>query len=184
METNLSKYIYKKLIDEAEDYYWKIIIDSHKNAVEIYFTIYLDLDNDMSIHVQDVNAQVNNSNNVYFENVVCLFNENENKIIPEAYLYAIPVNGEEGIEQGYIDAFLKQLNIIVTEARSKLRLFLDNPEQSEFSLLWNEDNFLNTINTLRKTNKYSKNKLNFSESKDQSFIEQLKEEQYDGMERV
>ena len=182
MTKNLAKYIYKKMLNEPRNYQWRVVIDEGKGAVEIYFVLTLELK--AHENVQDINAQVNKEDTLYFEDVVCFYDKENTKIVPENYLYAVPLDAEVGIERGYVDAFLKQLNIVASNGRSQLRKFFAEESQQEFSLNWNEENMKNTVRTMRKTKKYSKEILDFSTNEEQSLVDQFKEEQYDGMERV
>lgn len=182
MTNKLSDYIYQKMIDEPRNYQWRIVVDSHKAALEIYVAISLEVAPNQ--YVQDINAQVNAEGEIYFEEVVCFYDELNKKIIKDNYLHAVPLNPVEGIEAGYVDAFLKQLNIAISTARSQLRLFLEDDEEKEFSLKWNEENMENTVKTMMRTQNYSRDRLTFSIKEEASLVDQLKEEQYDGVERI
>lgn len=182
VETDLTHYIYEKMLDHAKNYQWRIVVDSHKNALELYFVV--SLENETDQYVQDVNGQVNKNNLIQFEDVICLYDETSNRIVPSNYLYALPFNAELGIEEGHVDALLKQLNIIVSGANSKVREFLLDASQDEFSLEWHELNFKNTIETLQNTNNYSMNRLTFEKQEDKSLVDQFKEESINGVERI
>lgn len=182
MNGELSTYIYKKLIKSSQNYQWRIVSDSHKGAVEIYLAVRLEVE--PKEFVQDITAQVNDEGVIYFEDVVCFYDQTDNKIITDNYLYAIPVDPVQGVEAGYVDAFLKQLNIIFSTATSDLRLFLKDKEQKEFSLIWNEENMENTVKTMKRTQNYSRKQLIFSKEHEQSLVEQIKGETYDGLERI
>lgn len=182
MAKNLSDYIYKKMIEEPRNYQWRIVVDSHKSAIEIYVAISLDVSPGQ--YVQDINAQVNESGELFFEEVVCFYDETNIKISKDNYLHAIPLNPVEGIEEGYVDAFLKQLNITISTARSQIKHFLADDSQTEFSINWNEENMRNTVETMKRTNNYSSERLTFLSKEEQSIVEQFKEDQYDGLERI
>ncbi len=182
MTEELAAYIHKKMIEESRTYQWHIVSDSHKGAVELYLAISVEVEPNQ--FVQDMNAQVNSSSEIYFEDVVCFYDQTNNKIVKENYLCAIPLDPVAGIEKGYVDAFLKQLNIIMTIANSQLRVFLKNEEEESFSLKWNEENMKNTVNTMERTNNYSRDRLIFSTAEEKSLVDKFKEEKYDGMERI
>ncbi len=110
MDGELSTYIYDKLTESSQNYQWRIVSDSHKGAVEIYLAVRLEVA--PKEFVQDITAQVNDEGVIYFEEVVCFYDQTDNKIITDNYLRAIPVDPVQGVEAGYVDAFLKQLNII------------------------------------------------------------------------
>ena len=182
METDLTDYIYKKMLDNAKHYQWRIVADSHKNAVEIYFVV--SLENETDQYVQDVNGQVNQKNLIQFEDVICIYDEVSNRIEPKNYLYALPFNAANGIEEGHVYALLKQLNIIITGANSQIREFLLDASQNDFSLEWHDLNFKNTIETLKNTKNYSMNRLTFEKQDDKNLVDQFKEENRDGVERI
>lgn len=182
MAGELSTYLHQEMIKESRNYQWRIVSDSHKGAIEIYLAVSVDVAPKQ--FVQDINAQVNLPGEIIFEDVVCFYDQTNNKIVKENYLCAIPLDPVVGVEAGYVDAFLKQLNITFSTAKSQLRIFLENEEEKEFSLKWNKKNMENTVKTMKQTNNYSRKQLIFSTEKEQSLVEQFKEEKYDGMERV
>lgn len=182
VEKDLAKYVHEKMVRETKNYQWRIVLDSHKRALEIYFVISIETNDGQ--FVQDINGQVNDSGLLQFEEVVCFYDETNYRLIPKNYLKAIPFNPEIGIDQGLVDAFLKQLNIIIVGSFSKLREFLIDASQNEFELHWNEVNMQKTVETLKATNHYSTVKYTFTENNDKTIVEQFKEEQIDGVERI
>lgn len=182
MTDELSTYIYNRMIEESQNYQWRIVSDSHKGAIELYLAVKLAVE--PKEYVQDIIGQVNKEGIIYFEELVCFYDQMNNKIIKENYLHAIPVDPIQGVEAGYVDAFLKQLNITISTAKSQLRLFLEDEDQKEFELIWNEENMENTVETMKKTGNYSRKQLIFSKEKEESLVEQLKGETYDGLERI
>lgn len=182
MKTDLIDYIYHKMIENAKNYQWRMVSDRHKRALEIYFVVSLDQTADY--FVQDVNGQVNQNEFIQFEDVVCIYDADNHRIVPDNYLYALPFNVDEGIEEGHVDALLKQLNIIIAGANSQLREFLLDEKQTEFELEWHQRNFENTIATLQNTKNYSTNRLTFEKQDDKNLVDQFKEENYDGVERI
>lgn len=182
MVGELSKYIYDEMIKESKNYQWRIVSNSHKGAIEIYLAILVEVNPKQ--FVQDINAQVNLPGEIYFEEVVCFYDQTNNKIIQDNYLCAIPLDPVAGIEKGYVDAFLKQLNITISTAKSQLRLFLENEDKKEFSLKWNHENMENTVKTMKETKNYARERLIFSAVEERSLVDKLKGEKYDGMERI
>lgn len=182
MAGELSNYLYEKMIEESKNYNWRIVSDSHKGAIEIYLAIKIEINpND---YVQDITGQVNTNQEFYFENIVCFYDKRDNKIVKKNYLKAIPVHPVQGIEKGYVDSFLKQLNIRISTAKSQIRNFVHNKEEKEFYLTWNDENMKNTIKTMKETNHYSKEKLIFSKQEEKKLIEKFRGEDYDGLERI
>lgn len=180
---DLTEYIYKEMIERRNDYQWRMVENSHKRALEIYLTI--THESDEEIYMQDINGAVNEPGIIYFEELVCFYDKNDARIAPSNYLYAIPVDLARGIEVGYVDAFLKQLNIIIGKSHSQLHDFLQDETQTEFMLRWNKLNMENTIETMRQTGRYSTDRLIlFAEDDDQSIVDQFKEEMHDGLVRI
>ena len=73
MERDLTNYIYEKMVDNAKNYQWRIVADSHKNALEIYFVV--SLENEADQYVQDVNGQLNQNKLIQLEDVICIYND-------------------------------------------------------------------------------------------------------------
>lgn len=182
METDLTNYIYEKMLADAQNYQWRVVFDSHKHALEIYFVLAVEIEDER--YVQDMIGNVNRSGDLQFEEVICFYDETIQRILPENYLYALPFDLEVGIEQIKVDAFLKQLNIQISNAQSRLRAFVLDDSQQEFEMTWNEQNMENTLETMRETGRYSDERLTFLKEKNDSFIDQFKEEQHDGLERI
>lgn len=182
MTGELSTYIYEKMIEEPKNYQWRLVSDSHKGAIEIYLAIKVEVD--PNEFVQDRIGQVNREGEIYFEEIVCFYDQTDNKIIQNNYLKAIPVDPVQGIEAGYVDSFLKQLNIRISTANSQIRNFLKDKEKKEFTLSWNEENMENTVITLKRTNHYSRKKLIFSRDEEKTLIDEFRGEDYDGLERI
>lgn len=182
METDLTKYVYEKMLAEANNYQWRVIFDSHKHALEIYFVLEVDIEENR--YVQDINGNVNHSGHVQFEEVVCFYDKANQRIVPENYLYAVPFDLEAGIDQVEVDAFLKQLNIQVSNAQTRMREFILDDSQETFEMIWNEHNMNNTVDTMLKTGRYLDKKLTFLKEKSGSIVDQFKEEQHDGLERI
>lgn len=182
MEEDLTKYLYKKMLSEAKNYQWRVVLDSHKQALEIYFIVSLETNEKQD--VQDVNGQVNRSKQLLFEQVACFYNHKNHRIVPNNYLYAVPFDPDLGIDEGEVDAYLKQQHIHIASARGQLREFLLDDNQKEFTMQWNDIYVRDTIETMRQTNRYSTNKLTFTNQEEKSIVDQFKEEQYDGLERI
>lgn len=182
MATDLTNYVYEKMLTNAQNYQWRMVFDSHKHALEIYFVLETEIETDR--YMQDVNGNVNHSGHLQFEEVVCFYDKNYQRIVPANYLYAYPFDPENGIEQVEVEAFLKQLNIQISNAHSRLRQFVLDDSQTEFAMSWNELNMKNTVETMRKTARYEANKLTFVNEEETSLVDQFKEEQHDGLERI
>ncbi len=182
MSKDLASYVYEKMLAEAKNYQWRLVFDSHKQALEIYFVIALKAEE--AKYVQDVNGSVNRSELLQYEHVACFYNADENRIVPGNYLYAVPFNPNEGIAKGIVDAYLKQQHILVSSVHGQLREFLLDDSQKEFTMEWNEKYVTDTINTMKETNRYASEKVSFVGKEDESLVEQFKEGQHDGLERI
>ncbi|MDN6196252.1 MAG: DUF3013 family protein [Atopostipes suicloacalis] len=170
------------MIEEPKNYQWRLVSDSHKGAIELYLAIKVQIN--PNEFVQDFTGQVNAKGELYFEELVCFYDEKDNKVVQSNYLKAIPVDPARGIEMGYVDAFLKQLNIRISTAKSQIKKFLEDKEQKEFSLTWSEENMGNTVKTMRETGHYSSEELTFSRKEEKSLIDEFRGEDYDGLARV
>ena len=126
-------------------------MDRSKRAIEIYFTISIDIPDEQ--FVQDANAKVNEAGQLNFEEVVCFYDEANNKIVPKLFS-SRPSKYKHRNRTRLLDAFIKQLNIIASNANGQIREYLTDETQSEFSLVWNEQNMENTIHTMKETKNY------------------------------
>src|SRR5699024_12861347 len=99
MDEELGEYIYKTMLEKSTHYQWRIIMASSKRALEIYFTVSLDIPAEQ--YVQDVNAKVNESGQLNFEEDACFYDIANNIIVPSNYLVAIHLTSKNEVEQGY-----------------------------------------------------------------------------------
>lgn len=183
MTESLTDYIDAELKDVLPNFKWKLIKDTKKNLIELYITFRVDTDED--IQVQDTLGQNNDPGYVQFEDVVCFYDPAYSHVKPQNYLTAIAFDEHVGIEKGYVDAFLRQLNLATKQGMIDLKEFLLDDYAGEFELKWNERNLEGFIKTMKDTNRYNEEKLTMMLDDEESLIEQLtKGEDNDGVERV
>ncbi len=76
------------------------------------------------------------------------------KIRTDEYLASVPFERMKGIQGGLVDALVKNIRITVNAADNELRDFLLDGEQPLFEMRWNEQNFLASMDTLKKIGRY------------------------------
>ena len=183
MSNDLSEYIDDELKEMLPNFKWKIVKDSRKNLIEIYITFHIETDD--SHQVQDMVGKNNEPGLVQFEDVICFYDPAYAHVKPQNYLAAFSMDSHVGIEKGYVDAILRQLNYTTKKGKVELREFLADDFSDVFTLSWKESNLLNMIDTLKETGRYSEEKLLMDLDEERSFLEKLKKDDADdGVERV
>lgn len=183
MEQDLASYIDSQIKVMYPIFQWRVVKDTKKQLVEVHFTFTVEVDD--SVQVQDVLGQTNDQGYIQFEDVVCFYDPAFSHIQPQNYLEAVAFDSEEGLEKGYVDAFLKQLNIVTTEGSFKLKDFIEDLSAESFELQWSERNLQGTIETMKALGRYEDEKIYMNLDEEESLIEQLtKDGQHDGVERI
>ncbi|GEK90881.1 DUF3013 family protein [Alkalibacterium kapii] len=183
MSNDLSEYIDDQLKTMLPNFKWKIIKDSKKNLVELYLTFYVETDE--SIQVQDMLGKNNQPGLVQFEDVICFYDPALSHVKPQNYLASFSMDSYTGIDKGYVDAILRKLNYTTKKGEVDLNEFLEDDFADSFVLTWENKNLQNMIDTMKKTGRYSEEKLLFDPEDERSFFEKLKkDEKDDGVERI
>lgn len=183
MTVSLSDYIDSELKDVLPNFKWRLIKNSKKKLIELYVTFRVETDE--SIQVQDTLGQNNKPGEVQFEDVLCFYDPAYSHVKPQNYLTAIAFDSNTGIEKGYIDAVLRQLNLTTKQGMVELREFLLDDLSGEYKLNWNKSNVETLIKTMKDTGRYDDSKLMMVFKEDRSFFEKIKkDDEYDGVERI
>ncbi|MFO8069921.1 MAG: DUF3013 family protein [Alkalibacterium sp.] len=183
MTNDLSGYIDNTLKEMLPNFKWKIVKESKKNLIELYITFHVK--SEESVQVQDILGKNNEPGLVQFEDVLCFYDPAYAHVKPQNYLASFSMNSHLGIEKGYVDAILRQLNYTTKKGKVELTEFLSDDFADSFSLSWSESNLTNMIQTLKETGRYSKEKVPIAIDDEKSFLEKLKkDEANDGVERV
>lgn len=183
MTDDLSAYIDKELGRMMPNFNWKIVKDSRKNLVELYLTFHVETEE--SIQVQDVLGKNNEPGLVQFEDVLCFYDPAYAHVKPQNYLASFSMDSHNGIEKGFVDAILRQLNYTTKKGKVELTEFLRDNVADSFRLSWEKSNLDNMIQTSKDTGRYNVEKLQMALDEEESFIEKLKKDEADdGVERV
>ena len=183
MTDSLIDYIDDELKKLLPNFKWRLVKDSKKKMIELYVTFHVETEND--IQVQDALGQNNEPGIVQFEDVLCFYDPAYSHVKPQNYLTAISFDSHVGLEKGYVDAVLRQINLTTKQGMVDLREFLEDDFAGEFKLNWNEKNTYSLIQTMKDTGRYDDTKLKMILEDDQSFFEKLTEDdEHDGVERV
>lgn len=183
MSNDLSGYIDDELKKMLPNFKWKIVKESKKNLIELYLTFHIETDE--AHQVQDMIGKNNEPGLVQFEDVICFYDPAYAHVKPQNYLAAFSLDSHIGIEKGYVDAILRQLNYTTKKGKVELREFLDDDFSDAFTLTWKDSNLQNMVDTLKETGRYSEEKLPMDLDGEQSFLEKLKKDDADdGVERV
>ena len=156
---NMIDYLDSTLSEANLEFDWSIEWKKRQHVIEVTFTLYAETAPELVI--QDVEGTVNTENIIQFEDAVCFYSTEKSKIILDDYLVTFPFDFKKGIEKGYIDAFVKMLRIVATEGQSDLLDFATDSTIETFEMEWNQANFEQTIQTLKDTNRYNMEKIEY-----------------------
>ncbi|MEG0497529.1 MAG: DUF3013 family protein [Carnobacterium sp.] len=156
---NIIDYLDSALSEANLEFDWSIEWKKRQHVIEVTFTLYAETAPELII--QDVEGTVNTENIIQFEDAVCFYSTEKSKIILDDYLVTFPFDFKKGIEKGYIDAFVKMLRIVATEGQSDLLDFATDSTIETFEMEWNQANFEQTIQTLKDTNRYNMEKIEY-----------------------
>lgn len=183
MTESLSGYIDSELKDVLPNFKWRLIKNSKKKLIELYVTFCVDTND--TIQVQDALGQNNEPGKVQFEDVICFYDPAYSHAKPQNYLAAIAFDSNIGIDKGFVDAILRQLNLTTKQGMVELREFLMDDFAGEYELVWNNSNVDTLVKTLQDTGRYKEEKLMMDFNEDLSFVQKIKkDDDYDGVERV
>lgn len=183
MTNDLSGYIDNQLREMLPNFNWKLVKESKKNLIELYITFHVE--SDESVQVQDILGKNNNPGIIQFEDVLCFYDPAYAHVKPQNYLASFSMDSHTGIEKGYVDAILRQLNYTTKKGKVELTEFLENNFTDSFNLTWEKNNLEHMIQTMKDTGRYSEEKLAMALEDEKSFLEKLKKDEgNDGVERV
>ncbi|GAB2484736.1 hypothetical protein GCM10008929_06920 [Alkalibacterium psychrotolerans] len=183
MTESLSNYIDSELKDVLPNFKWRLVKNSKKKLIELYITF--GVETDEKIQVQDSLGQNNEPGKVQFEDVICFYDPAYSHVKPQNYLTATAFDSNTGIEKGFVDVILRQLNLTTKQGMVELREFLLDDYAGEYKLVWNENNVDTLVKTMKDTGRYDEEKLMMDFDEDLSFFEKIKkDDDYDGVERV
>lgn len=157
MNTDIVEYLVENLEKTEAPFDWEVNWNKRQHVIELFVTIYAETSEDMVI--EDVEGTVNEEEGIQFEDAICFYDPEKSKILLDDYLKAFPFSIKKGIEQGYLDAVLKILRLVVSEGQTNLNEFAQNPEIETFELNWQDGNFNQTIATLKDTKRYESKTL-------------------------
>jgi len=183
MKNDLATYIAEELKILHPFFQWKVVKDTKKQLIEVKVTFNLEVED--NVQVQDVIGRNNESGYIQFEDSICFYDPAISHIQPKNYLKAISFDNQLGIDEGLVFSYIKQLNVVLSQGRTTLEEFVSDTTIGEFELKWRSSNLIQMIDTLKETNRYSKEKLVMNLEQNESIIDQFtKDEVYDGVERI
>jgi|SRR5699024_802635 len=179
----LAEYIDHTFTEMQPNFQWKVVKDSAKHIVETFISFKIDVPE--NIQVQDSEGTVNEPGILQFEDAICFYDPSISHVSPDHYLKSFIFDMKKGIEQGFVDAICKHLNIVVTQGSAEMRDFVKEPHYEQFELSWNDVNFQGTIDTFKDIGRYRHNLLQMDIQQKESLIDQLKgSKNHDDVERI
>lgn len=152
MNTDIVDYLETILEKSETSFDWEVNWNKKQHVIELFFTIYTEPAPDFII--QDEEGTINEEEGIQFEDAICFYDPDKSKVLLDEYLHAFPFPIKKGIEKGFIDAIIKVLRIVVGEGQTNLDEFVKVPEIETFEMVWNEENFAQTVETLKATGRY------------------------------
>lgn len=183
MVKSLSTYIDSELKELSPNFNWKIIKDSKKNLIELYITFRVETRDE--IQVQDTIGNNNDPGYVQFEDVICFYDPAYSHLKPQNYLAAISFDSHAGIDKGFVDVLIRQINLVTKQGMVQLREFLLDDYAGEFELNWSERQLNSLLKTMKDTKRYDEEKIQMILEDEESLVEKLtKDEGNGGVERI
>lgn len=151
---------FESVVDVVKDYLssyytqyqWKVEWNKKQQIVELYFLGEFVKPNNLIL--SDDSGNVSTGNQLLFEQLICFYDDKKSAFDPESYLEAFPNNHAEGFEVGYIQAILKQVNLVLAQQRSDIEEFINNPQIDEFEGKWQGIKLDQTIQSLKDIGRY------------------------------
>ncbi|AZP05469.1 DUF3013 family protein [Jeotgalibaca ciconiae] len=131
---------------------WRIEWFKQKHTIEIVVMIPVTLEKDST--VTDQYEKVNIHDNFVFEDAVLLYDTRLSDIKNSNYLATIEFDKEDGLYGGTIESICKNLRVSVGQAMNDLHEFLQDDAQVRFEIKWNDNNYQNTIKTLKDIDRF------------------------------
>ncbi|MFC6465483.1 DUF3013 family protein [Marinilactibacillus sp. GCM10026970] len=183
MKSDLATYIDDELKSIYPVFQWKVVKNTKKRLVEVYITFNVKVDE--TLQVQDVTGRSNMPGSIQFEDVICFYDPAYAHVKPQNYLEAVIINSHVGIEKGYVDAIINQLNIVAEAGITELENFALDNVTGEFRLVWNDRDLEGAVQTLKSLDRYDKEKIQMKLDEEESFINQIKKDEANGgVERI
>ena len=160
MERNNILKVVEKLIQE--NYFhceWGMEWQEKRHYLEIVFQFQLTNSNQFAL--QDIYQNFYKKDQVPFEVMVIIYDEDLVKVEAKHYLTSIPVNSERGIMYGELVAVIKYLKILTAELPLKWHDFLQQTEETHFNVSWNRSEFNKVRESLINTSRYSESQVFF-----------------------
>lgn len=180
-ETEFYSYFCKRMKENHANFYWDISYNEEQEIYECFFMLESEIPGDASYKLMDSIGRVNTSERLLLADRVAFYDPQRSFIDPNFYLKAFKIDKEEGLEKGFIEAFIKYLHQLVHEHRVDLDHFLKQDKigaDERFIFTWQDDNFNQIIKTLKDTQRYDFEKITFDlkETKVKNFFQKLRNE--------
>lgn len=177
--TEFYSYFYKMMKESQANFYWDITYNQEQGIYECFFMLESKIPGDASYKLMDSTGRVNTSERLLLADRVAFYDTQTSFIDQNFYLKTFEINKDEGVEKGFIEAFIKYLHQLVNEHRVDLDYFLKQDKivpEERFTFTWQDDNFKQTIKTLKDTQRYDFKKITFDlkETEDKNFFQKIR----------
>lgn len=153
-------YIKTSLSEFNKDFNWQVSFKSNLNIYEITFDMALPQIT-LSYKLKDNDSNFSTGTPQVLRDRICFYDERVSYFDSSDYLLAVEVDFEKGIEAGFIDVLLKQLNMLANTGENQLEEFMQVATTSHFELVWPDDLFEETLDTYKATGRYNDEIVHF-----------------------
>lgn len=131
---------------------WRIQWFQREQKIEIILMV--EVNAPENIVLTDKYQTANNDTQFVFEDAVLLYHPNLALLRDDNYLATIAFDGDNGISGGMIDALCKTMRLAVGAAMVELEEFLVDATYAHFEIVWNHENYLSALQTLKDTGRF------------------------------
>lgn len=131
---------------------WRIEWFKQKHMIEIAVMLPVHIPDDLSL--TDRYGVSNIGETFVFEDTVLLYDVHLAEIRNDNYISTIEFDEPDGMYGGTIQAICKTLRLTVGQAIPQLEEFVQEESVSRFEMVWNDENFQATMNTLKDTGRF------------------------------
>jgi hypothetical protein len=152
MDSDMVSLIKLKLEEQHLPCEWRL--EWHKTFHTVEIVLLLEVVHPPDNTLWDKHGSTNYEDTFIFEDSILLYDRQNSKIRTDEYLASVPFDRKKGMQGGLVDTLVKNIRLTVNAANNELRDFLLDRGEPLFEMHWNEQNFLASLDTLKKIGRY------------------------------
>lgn len=142
---------------------WGMEWQEERQCVRITFQF--ELPNDDEAAFCDQYNMCLNSKTLLYETEVILYDPQRLQVMPTHVLFALPIQANEGIEWGALEALTHYLRNLTASVELKWHEFMEDSSQEMFELLFNVREYRDVMKRLKESGRYQESRIFFSEER-------------------